>query len=176
MKIQRKRILERIEVIAAMTVLALFLASTLNASPTGFATADKGGTQGSGEQQKGNPKYGVIKGFLTFVIKDNGVVINTETPSDSDYIYFVAQNEQINWTQSITCNTEMGGKVKNTDADDAGTACTSVDYESPTAYSCTATKTDGTQTTMYRTNTSIASSNAGCFAAKLPTGNYDIYT
>jgi len=162
------------EFIILATLIAVFLAASLNASPTGFATG--GGTQSSGEQQKGNPNYGVIKGFLNFVIKDNGVVINTETPSNSNYIYFVKQSEELNWTATITCNTDIKGKVKNTDADDSGTVCTSIDYEDPTAYSCSATKSDGTSTTIYRTNTSVSSNNLGCFAAKIPSGNYDIYT
>ena len=177
MQTKKRRTLERIEVIAAMTVLALMLAYSLGATPTGFATASGGGTQNSGEQQKGNPNYGVLKGYLSFVIKDsNNAVIDTEAPGTAQTVYFVAQGENINWTASITCNTEIKGKLKSVDADDAGGTCTSVDYETPTAYSCSATKTDATSTTIYKTSTSIAASNLGCFAAKLPTGNYDIYT
>ncbi len=167
----------RIEVIAAMTVLALMLAYSLGASPTGFATAGGGGTQNTGEQQKGNPNYGVLKGYLSFVIKDsNNAVIDTEAPSAAQTVYFVAQGENIDWTATVTCSTEIKGKLKNVDSDDASSTCTSVDYETPTAYSCSATATNGTATTVYKTTTSITASNLGCFAAKLPTGNYDIYT
>lgn len=167
----------RIEIIAAMTVLALVLAHSLGSAPTGFATAGGGGTQGAGEQQKGNPNFGVIKGFLTLVIKDsNNAVINSETPSTSHYVYFVPQNEQVNWTATITCNTNINGALSNVDADDSGSVCASTNYASPTASSCSATATNGTAMTIHRTSTDTANGNVGCFAAKLPNGNYDIYT
>ncbi len=165
----------RIEVIALLSVIALFLAYSLQASPTGFVVG--GGTQGAGEQQKGNPNYGVIKGFLTLVIRDsNNVVINTETPATSYHVYFVPQNEQVNWTATISCDTNIAGTLANVDADDSGNTCAQVNYATPTAKSCSATSTNGTAMTIYRAPTDTTAGNQGCFGAKLPAGNYDIYT
>lgn len=159
-------------VILVILIAALFSFDAI----TGFVVLGGGETHGSGEQQKGNPHYGAIKGYVTYVLRDvDNTVIESSAPSESLYVYFAPEGSDIDWDEEIVCDDQISGTLTSVDADDAGGSCTPVNYHTPTLYECTARLTGGEDATIYRTSTSTESGNEGCFASKTPVGSYDIY-
>ncbi len=159
-------------VVLVILIAALFSLDAI----TGFVTLGGGETQGSGEQQTSNPYYGVIKGYVTYVLRDvDDSIIESSAPAESVYVYFVPLDSDINWSASITCEDQIYGTLTSVDADDGGSACTPVNYQTPTLYECTGKLTSGSDVTLYRAGTSTESGNEGCFVSKTPVGSYDIY-
>ena len=168
----------RIEIYNVAVVILVVLIAALFPfdAMTGFVTLGGGETHGSGGHQKGNPHYGVIKGYVTYVLRDvDNTVIESSAPSESIYVYFVPEGSDVNWSGEIECDDQISGMLTHVDADDAGDFCISVNYHTPTLYECTGKLTNGEDVTLYRTNTSMESGNEGCFASKTPVGSYDIY-
>lgn len=158
-------------VVLVILIAALFSFDAI----TGFITLGGGETQGSGEQQTGNPYYGVIKGYVTYVLRDVDTVIESSAPAESIYVYFVPLDSDINWSANITCEDQISGVLTGVDADDSGDSCISVNYQTPTLYECTGKLTNSSDVTLYRASTSTESGNEGCFVSKTPVGSYDIY-
>ncbi len=162
--------------ITAIVLVVLIAALFSFDAITGFVSLGGGETQGSGEQQKGNPHYGVIKGYVTYVLRDvDETVIESSAPTESVYVYFAPMDSDVDWSASISCDGQISGTLANVDSDDGGSSCTPADYPTPTLYECTGKLASGEDVTVYRTNTSTESGNGGCFASKTPVGSYDIY-
>lgn len=159
-------------VVLVILIAALFSFDAI----TGFVALGGGETYGSGEHEKGNPHYGVIKGYVTYVLKDvDATVIESSAPAESVYVYFVPAGLSIDWNGTITCEDQISGTLARVDADDSGDSCTAVNYQTPTLYECEGKLTNGEDVTLYRTSTNTESGNEGCFASKTPVGSYDIY-
>jgi len=135
--------------------------------------------------------YGAVKGNIVWVIYDTDgeTVVGSDAPIEVVTVYFVPQGEDVNLSAEMECNS-VGGALNNVDADEDGTACIEYKYDSPTAYECTievipevieikgAKEKDPVEIekiTIYKITTSLAENNQGCFAAKIPCGDYDIY-
>lgn len=159
-------------VILLVLVIAMFSIDTI----TGFVALGGGETHGSGAQETGNPHYGVIKGYVEYVLRDtDNSVIERSAPTESVHVYFIPADSDVNWSAEIDCEDQISGTLTHVDADDSSDNCTEVDYHTPTLYECEAKLTNGEDVTIHRTNTSMETGNYGCFASKTPVGSYDIY-
>lgn len=158
-----------------LIIIVIFLLGiSVHGTITGYMAG--GSTHGAGKQQGGNPHYGIVKGYAEWIIRDvDNNIINTETPTESIYVYFIPLNETINWNANISCENQIQGAITNIDADDSGSQCSQTDYQTPTSYSCSATLINETYVIIYRTSTKAEEGNQGCFAAKIPAGDFDIY-
>lgn len=160
-------------------------------SITGYAAA--GGTTPLGNFSMGNPGFGAVKGNVVWVIYDvdGETVIGNDTPDEVVTVYFVPSGEEVNLSAEMDCDS-VGGALNNVDADDGGDACVQIKYNSPTAYECEIEvnlevgEIEGARRrvpepveletiTIYKTNISLAENNMGCFAAKIRSGEYDMY-
>lgn len=151
-----------------------FIVNMISFSPTGYVTG--GGSEDAGEKTKGNPNYGVISGYVTWVIRDSAnTVIESSAPTQPVSVYFVPSSLPVNWSAAITCPDTVSGTVTNVDSDSSGSSCATSNYQSPTLNICSASLLNGTSATIYRTNTSTTDGNKGCFASKTPVNSYDIY-
>lgn len=168
----RKKLVNVVIILLIVVVLSLFSFDAL----TGFVALGGGETHGAGGQESGNPHYGAIKGYVTYVLRDtDNSVIESSAPTEPLYVYFTPSGADVNWSGTITCDSTINGTLTHVDADDSSGNCTEVNYQTPTLYDCSAVLTNGSAVTIYRTNTSTESGNEGCFASKTPIGSYDIY-
>ncbi len=161
---------------AAMVVLAVVCLVALVGKVgtiTGYAAA--GGTTPLGNFSMGNPGFGAVKGNVMWVIYDvdGETIIGNDTPDEVVTVYFVPQGEEVNLSAEMECD-NIGGALNNVDADDDAGACIQIKYDSPTAQECEI-EVGEDEITIYKTNTSMAENNAGCFAAKIRGGEYDMY-
>ena len=123
-------------------------------------------------QQKGNPNYGALSGTLTFIINGTrGQAISTD-PGASFTLYF-SKHDIENWDLVKTDNASYSGTLTEVDADSSGNTCTSDDYTTLAKY-YDSNDNDIKENDEKEIYAIITDSN-GCFAVKMPPGNYDIY-
>jgi len=156
---------------AALVVIAIAsLFVTINSATdliTGYAAA--GQTTPVGNFSVEHPQHGAAKGNIRWVIYDGENIIASDAPEEIVTVYFVPQNEEVDLDAEMECEA-VGGALNNVDADDEGSQCVELKYDSPTSYECTVE-----DVTIYKTNTSLTEDNEGCFAARVAGGDYDIY-
>ena len=156
--------------VALVVVAIASLFVTINSATeliTGYAAA--GQTTPVGNFSVENPNHGAAKGNIRWVIYDGENIIASDAPEEIVTVYFVPQNVKVDLDAEMKCK-KVGGALNNVDADDEGSQCVAHKYDSPTSYECAIDKV-----TIYKTNTSMADGNEGCFAARVAGGDYDIY-
>ena len=143
---------------------------------TGFITLEQGVSLDLGRQTTGNPKFGIVYGYVLYTITDaEDNELNTEVPDEQLIVYFVPSGIELNWTAEPNCTEEIEGDITDLDSDANGTQCVSYNYTSPTAQECEAYTTEGDLTSVYLVNTTNVQGNLACFAGKIKADEYDIY-
>lgn len=159
-----KQIIIATSIVVVVAALFLFIGPGV----TGFTVG--GQTDALGAHRVPHPDYGAVKGNILWTIFDGQDVISEDFPNKEVIVYFVPKGETVDLTQELNCD-RIEGALAQVDADDAGTACAKVTYNSPTSYKCPTN--EGID--IYKTTTSMDENNVGCFAAKVAIGEYDIY-
>lgn len=154
--------------------------TTLNITgmqPTGFIVVNKGSTTSVGEHRQSNPNYGAIKGTVAYTITDpdTGTVISSE-PASSTTVYIVIPGKTINeWDRVVDAGETYSGELTSIDADGSSSVCSEASYTTAYKYydeNNNGVRDDrGNEFDVY----TITTDSNGCFAMKLPTGNFDIY-
>ncbi len=163
----------RVSMVLVVAVSVVILAGVLWVSPaiTGFATVGSGQTTAVGVSELANPEYGIVKGAVTYVILDtDGHIAERSSPKDDLSLYLVPQGTDVDWSKEITCG-PGGGTLSWVDPDDEGTVCISLNWYSTTS-TCSAFNNEGQDISAYRLN---VINGPGCFAARVPAGDYDLY-
>lgn len=156
-------------------VILLFAVSLKFSSITGFAVVEEGETGDAGKQEKGNPNYGALKGTIVLVIKDDNKVISSEDASEQ-VISFIEKGKDISdWSLvKEEDGSEYKGELENVDADGDESKCSNQNYETERKYydADNDNKKKNDEFYVYQ----VTTNNKGCFVAKLPPADYDIYT
>jgi len=162
------------KVLIIIILIFLFGVSLKFSEITGYAVVEKGETGDAGKQEKNNPNYGALKGTLVLVIKDNGKIISSED-APNQVISFIEKNKQISdWSLVKEDSKKYKGELENVDADGDESKCSSQDYETERRYYDINNDNQKNDDEFYVYQ--ITTNDKGCFAVKLPPGEYDIYT
>lgn len=155
-------------------IVLLFAVSFKFSGITGFAVVEEGKTEDAGEQEKGNPNYGALKGTIVLVIKDDNKVISSED-AINQVVSFVEKEKQVdNWDLIKESQGNYKGELKDVDADGDESKCSSENYETKRMYydqDNSGVKEGNNEFYVYQ----VTSNDKGCFVAKLPPGDYDLY-
>ena len=161
-------------VLIVVIFILLFFVSFKFSSITGFAVVEEGKTGDAGEQEKGNPNYGALKGTIVLVIKDDNEIISSED-AVNQVVSFVEKGKQVdNWGLVKESQGNYKGELKNVDADGDESKCSNENYETKRMYydqDDSNIKEGNNEFYVYQ----VTSNDKGCFVAKLPPGDYDIY-
>jgi hypothetical protein len=144
-----------------------------NPSNVAYVVIEGGGTGDSGDQEIDNPNYGAVKGTVSFVIKDNDVVINREPAPGKDIYMIHAGTDIEDWDRVIDSGEDFEGLIENLDADGDGSRCSSNSYDTDLMFydKDGNGKKDKKEKYVYH----IQTDNNGCFGLKVAADDYDIY-
>jgi hypothetical protein len=161
------------KILIFVIIILLFTVSLKFSNITGLAVVEQGKTGDAGKQEKGNPNYGTLKGTIVLVIKDNDKIISSEDASNQ-VISFVEKGKSVSdWTLIKESQGNYKGELKDVDADGDENKCSSQDYETKRMYYDTDNNGNKGNDEFYVYQ--VTSNDKGCFVAKLPPADYDIY-
>ncbi len=162
------------KVLIIIILIFLFGVSLKFSEITGYAVVEKGETGDAGKQEKNNPNYGALKGTLVLVIKDNGKIISSED-APNQVISFIEKNKQISdWSLVKEDSGNYKGELDDVDPDGDESKCSNEEYNTKRMYHDANSNNEKNDDEFYIYQ--ITTNIKGCFAVKLPPGEYDIYT
>ena len=163
------------KILVFAVIILLFVVSLKFSSITGFAVVEKGETGDAGKQEKGNPNYGALKGTIVLVIKDDGKIISSEDASQQ-IISFIEKGKDISDWSLIKeeDSDDYSGDLSDVDADGDESKCSNDNYDAKRKYYDA--DNDGKKKNDEFYVYQVTTNNKGCFVAKLPPADYDIYT
>ena len=151
-------------------VFVIFASSyTLN-TPTGFALVEGGGTTAIGTKSIANPTTGVIYGNIVWEIREGDTVITSDVPEEAIDVYFVPSGNEVNWDGEIVCDSPINGNLNHIDADGEGTACSEINYRTPTGYRCTTEDINGESLMIYKTISTRWNQNVSAVGMRIRCG------
>ncbi len=161
--------------VTVVSILVISGALLFSPAITGFAAVGAGETTALGVTDLINPEYGIVKGAVNYVILDaDGHVAERSSPKKDLSLYLAPQDVEIDWSKDITCG-PADGTLSWVDPDDSGGVCWNTNWYGTTS-NCEAMDTSGKNATIYKLNTfETANNGPGCFAAKIPSGDYNLY-
>ena len=131
--------------------------------------SDDNETEDQDDEDKGN--YGNLIGNLVYTIKDSGNIISSESAPNQELYFSESSINDFNLVK------EYDKKYKGDltiDADSSSSKCSSQSYETKRMYydADSSGNKNGNEFYIYQ----ITTDSNGCFGARLPPGNYDIYS
>lgn len=140
---------------------------------TAYVIIESGETGDTGEQEIDNPDYGAVKGTVSYVIKDGGVIINKEAATDKD-IYMIPEGTEISdWNNIKNSGEDFEGEIENLDADGESSRCNSNSYDTDLMFYDE--NGDDQKQSEEKYVYHIETDDEGCFGLKVAADDYDIY-
>lgn len=168
---------KEIIIFSVIAIFAVLLSSFAYFNPdnnyiTGNAVSN-GGVDDQGDKESANPDKGVLKGTVTYTIKDGSTTINSEYAENASLYFSKKDNTISNFAKVKQSSKEYKSNVVTIDVDGSNSRCSSNSYTTILSYydDNANGQEDGSEFTVYKT---IADAN-GCYAAKLKGGDYNIY-
>lgn len=151
----------------------LYFSSDSNNYLTGNAIVSGGQSDDAGDKETANPEKGVIKGTVTYTIKDSGTIINSEYAENATIYLAKQQNTVSDFSKVVLSSKKFKSNTITVDVDGSNSRCSSNNYETTLNYydENSNGEEEGSEFEVYKTTTD----ENGCYAAKLKGGNYDLY-